>query len=72
MPQIVEHHGRNCYITTSRMCFIKCIKYFTEKDYTEVLLTFIRNKKHRSGVMTSARIHSVEKIVSTSVVSMER
>ena len=35
MQEIVEYHGRNCYIPTSVMCFIKCINYFTKKDYTE-------------------------------------
>ena len=37
------------------MCFIKCIKYFTKKDYTEEFLTFIRSEQKRSNVMTSAR-----------------
>ena len=37
------------------MCFIKCNDYFTNKDYTEGILTFIRSKKYRSGLMTSAR-----------------
>ena len=26
MQKIVEYHGQNCYIPTSGMCFIKCIK----------------------------------------------
>ena len=56
MKEIVEYHGQNCYIPTSGNCFIKCIKYFTKKDYTEEFLTFIRTEKYRSGVMTSARI----------------
>ena len=56
MQKIVEYHGQNCYIPTSGMCFIKCINYFTKKDYTEEFLTFIRTEKYRSGVMTPARI----------------
>ena len=56
MQEIVEHHWQNCYIPTSGICFIKCIKYFTEKDYTEEFLTFIRSKQRRCNVMTSARI----------------
>ena len=56
MQEIVEYHGHNCYIRTSVMCFIKCIKNFTETDYTEEFLTFIRNEKNGSGVMLSARI----------------
>ena len=34
MQESVEYHGQNCYIPTSGMCFIKCIKYFTKKEYT--------------------------------------
>ena len=56
MQEIVEYHGQNCYIPTSGMCFIKCINYFTEKDYTEDFSTFIRSEQRRSNVMTSARI----------------
>ena len=52
---IVEYIGNNCYIPTSGNCFIKCIKYFPEKDYTEDFLTFIRTEQRRSNVMTSAR-----------------
>ena len=57
--EIVEYHGQNCYIPTSGMCFIKCINYFTKKDYTEDFLTFIRSEQRRSNVMTSARVGSV-------------
>ena len=53
---IVENIGNNCYIPTSGNCFIKCINYFTKKDYTEEFLTFIPTEKYRSVVMTSARI----------------
>ena len=46
MQEIVEYHGQNCYIPTKGHCFIKCNKYFTEKDYTEVVLTlFDLNKE---------------------------
>ena len=55
MQEIVEYHGRNCFTPTSGMCFIKCINYFTKKDYTEDFLTFIRSEQRRSNVMTSAR-----------------
>ena len=56
MREIVEFDGQNCYIPISAMCFIKCINYFTKKDYTEEFLTFIRSKQRRSNVMTSTRI----------------
>ena len=73
MQEIVEHHGQNCYIPISGMCFIKCINYFTKKDYTEEILTFIRSEQRRSNVMTSARIQPFCKnIISTSVVLMGR
>ena len=42
IKEIVECHGQRCFIPTSRMFFIKCIKYFTKKDYTENFLNFIR------------------------------
>ena len=53
---IVEYIGNNCYIPTSGNCFIKCINYFTKKDYTEDFLTFIRTEQRRSNLMTSARL----------------
>ena len=53
---IVEYIGNNCYIPTSGNCFIKCINYFTKKDYTQEFLTFIRTEQRRSNVMTSARV----------------
>ena len=56
MQEIVEYYGQNCYIPTSGMCFIKCVKYFTKKDYTVEFLTFIRPEQGRSNVMKSARI----------------
>ena len=53
---IVEHIGNNCYSPTSGNCFIKCMNYFTKKDYTQEILTFIRTEQRRSNVMTSAKI----------------
>ena len=31
MQEIVEYYEQNCYIPTSGMCFIKCIKYLPKK-----------------------------------------
>ena len=45
MQKTVEYHGQNCYIPSSGMYFIKCINYFTKKDYTEDFLSFIPNKE---------------------------
>ena len=68
---IVEYIGNKCFIPTSGNCFIKCIKYFTNKGYREKFLTFIRTEKYRSGVMTSARIQPFcKKNLSTLVVLM--
>ena len=53
---IVEYIGNKCYIPTGGNCFIKCIIYFTKKDYIGEFLTFIRTEQRRSNVMTSARI----------------
>ena len=36
--------------------FLKCITFFTKKEYTEEFLTFIRTEQRRSNVMTSARV----------------
>ena len=56
IQEIVEYLGKNCFIPTSGMYFIKCINHSTKKDYTEEFLTFIRSEQTRSNVMTSARI----------------
>ena len=56
MKEIVQYRGQNCYIPFFGMCFVKGLIHFTEKDYTEELLTFIRSEQRRSNVMTSARI----------------
>ena len=43
------------------MCFIKCIKNFLNKEYTEQLRAFIRSEKYRSVVMTFAKIQPFSK-----------
>ena len=55
---IVEYIGSNCYIPTSGNCFINCIFYFTNKEYTQKFLGFIQTEQSRSNVMTSARVQS--------------
>ena len=37
---IAENRGKNCYIPTSGNCFVRCIKYFTDKDYKKVFFNF--------------------------------
>ena len=56
MQEIVEYHGQNCFIPTNGHCFIKRINCFTNEEYTEDFLTFIRTEGGKSNVMTSARI----------------
>ena len=58
MKKIFEYRGQNRYIRTSGKCFIKCIKYFTKKRYTEDFKDFFEIEKDRSGVMTSAGIQA--------------
>ena len=55
MQESVKHHRQNCYIPTFGMCFIKCINYFTKKDYTEEFFTFVRTDQRRSNVITCTR-----------------
>ena len=64
---IVEYVGNKCYIPTSGNCFIKCVNYFTEKDYTEEFLTFIRTEQRRSIVMTSARVQPFRRIYNINI-----
>ena len=56
MKEIIEYRRKNCYIQSSGMCFLKCMKYFTDKNYTDEFRDFIRNEKYCSGVRTSIRI----------------
>ena len=55
-PDIVEYRGKNVYIPSPGMCFIKCSNYFTKKDHTNEFLPFIRTDQRRSNVMTSATV----------------
>ena len=55
VQEIVEYHGKNCFFPTSGHCFIKCINFFTKKDYTQAFLTSIPSENYQSGVITSAR-----------------
>ena len=52
----VEFVGNNCFIPTSGICFIKCIKNFTDEEYTEKVLNFFRTEQRRPIVMTFSRI----------------
>ena len=43
MHEIVQYRGQNCFVPICGMCFIKCNKYFTKKDYTEEVFFFHSN-----------------------------
>ena len=62
MKKIVENHGQNCFIPASGMCFIKCINYLTNKDYTKEFWDLNGNAKYRSSVATSAKVQPFCKI----------
>ena len=53
---ILEYHGKNCYIPTGQNCFLKCINYLTGKDYKKEYFQFINSEGRRKNVMTIARI----------------
>ena len=44
MKKFFENRGPNCFLPISRMCFIKCIDFFTDKDYTEEFWDLFRNE----------------------------
>ena len=44
MNQNVEYRRQNCYIPNSGMCFIKCIEWFTYKDYKNIFGSSIKRK----------------------------
>ena len=73
MEKVVEGCRQNCYVSTSGMCFIKSINYFTDKDYTEELRDFIGNEKYQSGVITPVEYNLFVKIMTSTLVAlMER
>ena len=74
MRENFEHLGQNCYTPTSGMCFIKCTKYNTNRDYTEEIQDFSGKEKYWSRVLTSARIKPICKknMISTLIALMER
>ena len=55
-PDIVEYIGENCSIPTSGICFIKCNKYLSGRDFMNEFSTLIRDERRGSIVMTSARV----------------
>ena len=54
--EIFEYRGINFFIPTKCYCFVKCINYLNNCDYTEQYPDFISDEKRRSNVITMACI----------------
>ena len=52
----LEYEGENCYIPSGNGCFLKCINYIFNKDFSKEYFEFIKSYKRRSNVMTRCRI----------------
>ena len=53
---IQEYEGENCYIPSGNGCFLKCINYIFDKDFSTEYFEFIKSYKRRTNVMTRCRI----------------
>ena len=53
---ILENKGENCYIPSGNGCFLKCINFIFNKDFSIEYFEFIKAYKKRSNVMTRCRI----------------
>ena len=53
---ILEYQGDNCYIPNGNGCFLKCINYIFDKDFSIEYFEFIKSYKRRPNVMTRCRI----------------
>ena len=52
---ILEHEGENCYIPSGNGCFLKCINYFFDKDFSTEYFEFIKSYKRRPNVVSCCR-----------------
>ena len=53
---IQEYEGKNCYIPSGNGCFLKCINYIFNKNFSTDCFEFIQSYKRRTNVMTRCRI----------------
>ena len=53
---IVEYKGLCSYIPTGNGCFLKCINYIYNKDFSTEYFTFLKSFKRQTDVMLRARI----------------
>ena len=53
---ILEYEGERCYIPSGNGCFLKCIYYIFDKDFSTEYFEFIKSYKRRPNVMARCRI----------------
>ena len=53
---IEEYESKNCYIPSGNGCFLKCINYIFDKDFSIEYFEFIKSYKRRPNVMARCRI----------------
>ena len=53
---IEEYEGKNCSIPSGNGCFLKCINYIFDKDFSIENFEFIKSYKRRPNVMARCRI----------------
>ena len=53
---ILEYEEENCYIPSGNGCFLKCINYIFDKDFSIEYFEFIKSYKRRPNVMSRCRI----------------
>ena len=53
---IEEYEGKNCYIPSGNGCFLKCINYIFDKDFSIENVEFIKTYKRRPNVIARCRI----------------
>ena len=54
--KILEYESKNCYIPNENGCFLKCINYIFNKDFSTEYFEFIKSYKRRTKVMTRCKI----------------
>ena len=53
---IEEYEGKNCYIPNGNGCFLKCINYIFDKDFSIEYFEFIKSYKRRPNLVSRCRI----------------
>ena len=58
---ILEYEGDNCYIPSGNGCFLKCINFIFNKDFSIEYFEFIKSYKRRPNVMSRAEYQNFVK-----------